>query len=147
MLTSRRLKNMAKQALGREAVGGSFDGLSGRVFSGWVAGEGGSLVHIKFGDRVVGRCMARTPRPDLLAAGVQGWGFVLPASGVELELRRLIDAEAVAPASLHATDTAGRALTGGSVEIEAGAIVDLIAVSMAFRVLGAPIESTLNDPT
>jgi hypothetical protein len=143
MSLQRRVINLAKRAIGRGGMDGSFDGLNGVSLTGWLREGNGGAVTLLYGDTIVAQGRANLPRNDLAAAGVQGAGFAFPVDALNQSVVSAVENGEIEPRMLKVTSLSGSTLARTTAPISPTDLMGLLALSIAINVMQAP---TLGDP-
>jgi hypothetical protein len=138
-----RVINLAKRAIGRGGMDGSFDGLNGVSVTGWLREGNGGAVTLLYGDTIVAQGRANLPRNDLAAAGVQGAGFAVPVDALNKAVVAAVENGEIEPRMLKVKSLSGGTLARTTAPIAPSDLMGLLAVSIAINVMQAP---TLGDP-
>lgn len=142
MTLTRRAIDLARRAIGRGVMEGSFDGLKGVSLTGWLRDGHGGGVTLVYGDATVAQGRANLPRNDLAAAGVQGSGFAIPVDALNKFVLGAIENGDVEPRGLKVTSLSGNTLGPTTAPVSPTDLMGLLALSIAVNVMHAP---TLGD--
>jgi hypothetical protein len=138
-----RVINLAKRAIGRGGMDGSFDGLNGVSVTGWLREGNGGAVTLLYGDTIVAQGRANLPRNDLAAAGIQGAGFAVPVDALNKAVVAAVENGEIEPCVIRATSLSGSTLGQTTAPISPSHLMVLLALSIAVNVMEAP---NLGDP-
>jgi hypothetical protein len=138
MTLRRRVINLARRAMGRGVMEGSFDGLNGVSLTGWLRDGNGGAVTLLYGDAIVAQGRANLPRNDLAAAGIQGAGFAVPVDALSKAVVSAIANGETEPRVLKATSLSGATLGRTTASVSPTDLMGLLALSIALNVMQAP---------
>jgi hypothetical protein len=145
MTIKRRVIDLARRAIGRSAMEGSFDGSNGVNLTGWLRDGNGGAVTLMYGDTVVAQGRANLPRNDLAAAGVQGAGFAFPMDALTKCVTSAVENGEIEPRPLRVTTLSGATLARATAPISPNDLTALLALSIAVQVMQASITGDAVD--